>query len=206
MNIVFQRDRFVQSTFIPLRRIANGEHRQVITLFCTAHKSAHSLVNGFQQFLRLHVSASSKYLLYLLDAELFVFTVLRLRQSVGIKEDGAIGLKIRLHHVIFHLIEQADGQMRFGLQTGPLTICQNQRDIVTGITIPQMTCRQVEHTDEQGDKHIGVVTLTSRFVDVLHDEARIVLMARESTEVRTGSRHQHGRRRTLTADITDTEE
>ena len=56
------------------------------------------------------------------------------------------------------------------------------RFIMTGITIEQISGRQIKHANEQRNKHIGFITLASRLIDEMHDMGRIVLVCRESTE------------------------
>ena len=74
------------------------------------------------------------------------------------------------------------------------------------IAIAQMSRLQVEHTDEDRHEHVGGVLVAGRLVDGLHDACGIVVVGRVRSEQRTGARHQHGRGRTLAADIANAEE
>ena len=77
---------------------------------------------------------------------------------------------------------------------------------MAGIAIAQPPCRQVEHADEEGDEHIGLVVLTQQLVQYLHDVCRIVYLHRGDTEQRVRLGHDDGRRHALAADVADAEE
>ena len=50
--------------------------------------------------------------------------------------------------------------------------------VVSGIAIAQLARRQIKHTDEESDKHVGVVVLTGVLVQDLHDAVGTALMSR----------------------------
>ena len=68
------------------------------------------------------------------------------------------------------------------------------------------SCRQIQHTNEEGDKHIRLIAVTRGLVDDLHHTGRIVLMCRSRTEQRMGHSHHHRRRHALATHIANAEE
>ena len=75
-----------------------------------------------------------------------------------------------------------------------------------GITVAQTTCRQVEHTKEECEKHTFLITLSSNFVNGMYDTGRIAFIKRKCIQQRVNTGHEHGSGSTLAADITNTEE
>ena len=114
-----------------------------------------------------------------------MLTILGLRQSVGIEEQRTVGSNLRFLEGILIVFENANGQIRYYFKS----VIIDEWCIVTGITIAQTSCRQVEHANEQGDKHIRTVALAGGLVNCLHDTRRVIFVGRGHTEQRVYDSH-----------------
>ena len=77
---------------------------------------------------------------------------------------------------------------------------------MTSIAVAQDTCRQVEHTYEEGDKEAVLFVLRSSFIDGTDDAMGLRLSGRDVAEKRACDGHHKRAWHTLTCHIADTEE
>ena len=103
------------------------------------------------------------------------------------------------------LIQTQDHIRLLHLEPTALPVSDDERRQVTGIAVGQLTRRQMELTYKSGDEHHEAVISRERGVDLSHDDLRRQMVLDGSAEKRDGSRHEHSRRKTLSADITDDE-
>ena len=206
MYIVLEHERLCQRTLVALRCIVDYQHRQVIALLGFANKRMHAGGYGFEQLLGLKLAVGRKRLLYTFQTIQLVLDVLRLCQSVSIEEQSGVRLQLRFLNTILHVVEQADRDVRQGIDIRQFPILQDDWRIVASIAIAQTTSWQVEHTDKEGDENTGVVALAGDLIDGLHDMGGIVLMSREGTEQRMDHAHHHRRWCSLATDIANAEE
>ena len=57
------------------------------------------------------------------------------------------------------------------------------------IAVAQAPCGQIEHTNEQGDEHVGLVPLAGGLIEQMHDAGRTALVHREAAEERMYNSH-----------------
>ena len=131
--------------------------------------------------------------------------ILGFGQSVSIEEDRGVCEDVGILQDVLPLGKKAYWHIRFAGQLAN-TCTNQQRDIVTGIAVVQMTCLQIKHAHEKGDEHVRFIALNNDIVQVLHDDIGHGLMSRYRTEYRPGNRHEERGRHTLTAHVTDAEE
>lgn len=93
----------------------------------------------------------------------------RLGQSVGIEEDGGPRGYVGLDGPELCIVHHANGVAGLQGQLGGAAVGQEQRGFVTAIAIDEMARRQVEHADEKGDEHEGIVMLDHGGVHLQHD-------------------------------------
>ena len=89
--------------------VPDGEHRQVVALFGLADEPVYLFGDGLYDLLRLQLllGAFAEYLLRALKTEELLWRSLRLRQAVGIEEDGAGWSEHRLLGLIRRIIKHA---------------------------------------------------------------------------------------------------
>ena len=100
---------------------------------------------------------------------------------------------------------EADGYVRVAGQFADTGTYQ-QRGVVTGITVVQATCWQVEDSDKEGDEHVSFVHVGYRLVHRSHDAVGHRLVGRHGTEGRACYRHEERGRHTLARHVADAEE
>lgn len=157
-----------------------GHHRQVITLLSIAHKLMDGLCHQTDKLLRLLLLLGESLYGHIVDTfhlkQLKVGTR-RLGQSIGEEEDGGVSIYLRL---LQRVVPVGHDTYRYVAVTRQLanTCTYEQRRVMACIAIVQHSCRQVEHTYEEGDKHIGLVHVGNHLIHDAYDAVRHRLMGR----------------------------
>ena len=191
-------------------RVADAHHGQVVTLRSILHKCLDGSLHRGYHLLWRHAVTALQHLHGPLHAELVTHRTTSLRQSVGIEEQRLAGSQRHRLLLVAEVIEYTDRQVGRYRQTLQLqavsSLPQTNRHIMTGITVAQMSRRQVEHADEQRDKHVRAVILARHLVDGLHNTVGVFLTGRCHAEQRVNHRHDHCRGHALARHVTDAEE
>lgn len=146
----------------------NGEHGEVVTLLGIAYELVHGIGHSLNQLLWRAIEICDD-VGDALHAEKFVGSILGLRQSVSIEEEGRVGC---YHGFLFgecHVGHRTNRKIRIAGQQGSIDV----RSVVTGVTVAQVTCGQIEHANKQCDEHIIVVALADVHIHGLHDMTRL---------------------------------
>ena len=179
--------------------ILNGQHRQVVALLGIAYELMDGLGHLFYHVLGLVAVLRQQTTGYIPDAliaKLLVPGILCLVQPVGEEEDSGVGIDVDLLLREFEVADDADGQVGVAGQLAHVATHQ-QRGIVATITVVEHTSLKVEHTDKDGDEHIGVVALVLCFVQGFYDAVGLADVARYVAEQRARDSHIEGGGHTL---------
>ena len=103
-----------------------------------------------------------------LVAKLRVIDVLGFVQTVCEEEDGRRLLQRDLLLLEIEVGDDTDGQVTVAGQQGDAAV-HEQRSVVTGIAVAQLTRLQVECAHEECHEHIGVVALRLCLIQGIHD-------------------------------------
>ena len=141
-----------------------SEHCKVVALFHVAYKVGYSLRHPFDE--RAGVLGGGLH--HLIDPFLTKHPatgILSLVESVGIEEYGAARSEVDLLCRIFPVGYGTYGQI--GIHGKRLSV--DNRCFMSGITVSQVPCVEIEHASEEGDKHRHAVFADHHIVHVADD-------------------------------------
>ena len=200
LRIVRQNDAFREAYIALLLDILNSHHRQVVALLSIAYKLVDGISHYSNQltgFLLMIGEGQFSDLVHALHLEQCMSGILCLSQTVSKEENSSTCEDLRLLQRVFPRRHETCRNIRIAWQHA-YALAHEQRCIVTCIAIAHAACRQVKHTDEESDKHIGFVHVGHRGVESGYNTVGHRLMGRDSTEYRTGDCHEERRWHTLT--------
>ena len=92
------------------------------------------------------------------------------------------------------------------IETSFMEPTQDDRRIMSCVTIAETPGGQVENADEQGDEHVRFIALARCLIDGPHDLCRIALVGSGCAHPCVDDSHEYGSWYSLAADIANTEE
>ncbi len=140
-----------------------------------------------------------------LVAKLLMIDVFGLVQAIGKQEDGGTMRKCGLLERELAVGNDADNQIGIALQFADC-VAHNQWGIVASVAIAQAPRLEVEHSDEQGDKHAGVVVFDKSIVNGTNDGIGLRDVSRNVAEERSGDSHDQRGRYALARYVANAEE
>ena len=185
------------------RQVMHEEHGQVVALGRFPDIFRHLLLDVFQ--VAHGALPAMQRLHHPLFAEQLMRGVLRLREAVGVEEDGVVVAERHRLLLVLHPAHDAQREIRHDRQR-PDGLGQDQRRVVAGVAIAQFTSGQVQHTAEEGHEHVALVHGGEAVVHGLDDAPGTVFMRRHVAEGRTRDRHHQRRGDALAAHVAHAEE
>ena len=128
-----------------------------------------------------------------------------LGKAIGIEQEGVARLELGVLTLILPVVHHCQWQIGLHVELEHF-IGSHDGGVVASVAVVQATSGQVEHTDEEGDKHARLIALAHRMVNHLHDAGGITLAGTNGTEQRVSHRHHQRRGHALAAGIANAEE
>ena len=125
LDVVGQREAALVAHVELLLRVLDGEHGEVVTLFCAIDEFLDSRSHILHEPMRVVIVCSQGCFCHLQDTllgELVMLDVLSLGESVGIKENGGAGIYLRFLHrelPVAHHTDRQVGVARQHADAGP---------------------------------------------------------------------------------------
>ena len=167
-----------------LTDVLDTHHREVVALLGIAHKGVNGIGHPLDDLPGLVLLAGQCLegrFFHTLHLELILVCIHSLGQTVGEEEDGSASEDLHLLQREFPLRTDTHGNVGIAGQRAEARTYE-QRGVVAGIGVIEAPRRQVEHTNEKGDKHEGLVHIDYRLVHRGHDAIGHRLMRRYGAE------------------------
>ena len=188
-DVVLERERS-QPGFTRFLQIAYGEHCQVVALFRPFCETPDFIPDALDQRLGVRSCLTFKYLYHTRFRELLARDVLRLGHAVGIQEQRGAGRQVALLRLEIDAFEHAHREVCDDRQV--LRISRNDDGVVVAcVAVSHMSGLKIQHSDEEGHEHIGLVVAAGCVVDGPHDDGGVVVVLGEQAEQRVRHGHQH---------------
>ena len=146
-----------------------------------------------------------RYVAHALHLELSLVDVHRLGESVGEEEDGCAREDLCFLQGIFPCGPEAHGYVVVAGQFSD-AFADKQGCIVACIAVVQVACGQVEHSDEEGDEHVGLVHADHCSVHGCDNFVGLRLAGGDGAEHSPGDCHEKRGGHTFARDVADAEE
>ena len=186
------------------RIVADGQHRDVVTLSSLPDKSPDAVQDTAEQGIRFP-DAARQHFEQPLFAILSPLDILRLGHTVRVQEENGAGRDRGFLRLVHEIVEHADRHVSQGGQFFR-RFQDEDRMVMPGITVMQNARGQIQYTQEEGHEHAGSVTLANHAVEFRDDPGRILLPVGDGPKLVEDHRHHDGGGNAFPADITDAEE